>query len=90
MSQMQAAPEEQPKSSYFVIRDTGEVVPLIAIDELPAGLSIVNIPKNLKLNETVGMLSLGLQRRCETPYKIAQTDTRITERDHRGPPSDKR
>jgi hypothetical protein len=90
MSSIQHGPEEGPGPSCFVIRETGELVPLIAVDELPAGLSIVDIPKNLKLDETVGMLNLGLQRRCETSYKITQKDTKLTERDGRGSSSDKR
>ncbi|EPE25258.1 hypothetical protein GLAREA_11839 [Glarea lozoyensis ATCC 20868] len=76
MSPTQTCPEQEPKPSYFVIRSNGEVVPLIAIDELPLGLSIVNAPRNLTLDETVGMLSLGLQQRSKNFYELVKKDLR--------------
>jgi hypothetical protein len=73
-----------------VIRSNGEVVPLIAIDELPLGLNIVNVPRNLTLDETVGMLSLGLQQRSKTFYKLAKKDLSGAEIKTRNDPVEKR
>ncbi|KAF4632544.1 hypothetical protein G7Y89_g5575 [Cudoniella acicularis] len=59
-----------PWPSYFLVRKTGEVVPLIAVDELPPSLDLVGVPRNLDLAETVGMLNLGIQRSCGAYYRV--------------------
>jgi hypothetical protein len=58
---------------YFLVRTTGEVLPLIAVNELPSGIKIVGIPWSLDLEETIGMLNLGLQRSTGSYYRIVQT-----------------
>jgi hypothetical protein len=63
----------KPWPGYFLVRTTGEVVPLIAVDELPSGIEIVGIPRSLGLEETIGMLNLGLQRSTGSCYRIVQT-----------------
>ncbi|KAH7330098.1 hypothetical protein BKA65DRAFT_460655 [Rhexocercosporidium sp. MPI-PUGE-AT-0058] len=52
----------KPWPAYFLVRTTGEVVPLIAVDELPPGTELVGVPRSLDLEDTIGMLNLGLQR----------------------------
>lgn len=50
-----------PLPGYFIVRKTGQVVPLVAVDELPPGVDLIGVPRNLDLVETGGMLNLGLQ-----------------------------
>ncbi|CZS90824.1 uncharacterized protein RCO7_06705 [Rhynchosporium graminicola] len=60
----------KPWPAYFLVRTTGEVVPLIAVDELPPGTDVIGVPRFLDLEETVGMLNLGLQRSSGAFYQI--------------------
>lgn len=53
--------KQSPRPGYFIVRKTGQVVPLVAVDELPLGVDLVGVPRNLDLMETGGMLNLGLQ-----------------------------
>lgn len=59
--------------SYFLVRTTGEVVPLIAVDELPPGLDLANVPRSIELEDTIGMLNLGLQKWSGAFYAVAET-----------------
>ncbi|PBP22553.1 CAP-Gly domain-containing protein [Diplocarpon rosae] len=61
----------KPWPAYFLVRTTGEVVPLIAVDELPTGTNLVGVPRSLDLEDTIGMLNLGLQRSSDTCYQLA-------------------
>lgn len=54
-----------PRPKYFIVRKSGEVVPLVAVDELPLGVDLVGVKRNLDLLETGGMLNLGLQSEGE-------------------------
>ncbi|QSZ28974.1 hypothetical protein DSL72_003483 [Monilinia vaccinii-corymbosi] len=36
---------EGPKPGYFIVRKSGEVVPLVAVDELPLGVDLVWVPR---------------------------------------------
>lgn len=50
-----------PRPLYFVCREDGSFVPLIAADELPHGLQLRGVPRRfLNLSSTVGMLNLGV------------------------------
>jgi hypothetical protein len=62
----------KPWPGYFLVRTTGEVVPLIAVDELPLGIEIVGVPRSLDLEETIGMLNLGLSRSTGSFYHLVQ------------------
>jgi hypothetical protein len=64
----------KPWPEYFLVRTTGEVVPLIAVDELPIGCDLVGVPRSLDLKNTSGMLNLGLQRSSGAFYEIAQPE----------------
>jgi len=63
----------KPWPGYFLVRNTGEVVPLVAVDELPPSIEIDGVPRSLDLEETIGMLNLGLQRSTGSYYRIVQT-----------------
>ena len=62
----------KPWPGYFLVRTTGEVVPLIAVDELPPSIELVGVSRSLDLEETIGMLNLGLQRSTGGFYQVAQ------------------
>jgi hypothetical protein len=65
-------PKGKPRPSYFLVRTTGDVVPLIAVDELPLGVDLIGVPRSLDLDETIGMLNLGLQRSTGSCYQIVK------------------
>ncbi|CZR62051.1 uncharacterized protein PAC_11948 [Phialocephala subalpina] len=73
-SPLESSQKGQPWPGYFLVRTTGEVVPLIAVDELPPGIELVDIPRSLGLEETIGMLNLGLQRSTGSHYQIVSDD----------------
>ena len=62
----------KPCPGYFIVRPTGEVVPLIPVDELPLGTNLEGLPRSLDLEDTFGMLNLGIQRSSGAIYRIAQ------------------
>ncbi|KUJ07932.1 uncharacterized protein LY89DRAFT_742231 [Mollisia scopiformis] len=62
--------KDKPWPGYFLVRTTGEVVPLIAVDELPLGIDLIGVPRSLDLEGTIGMLNLGLQRSSGSHYQI--------------------
>lgn len=47
------------RPQFFCTRPNGAVTPLVAVDELPARLSIRGVSRNLSANDTQGMTSLG-------------------------------
>jgi hypothetical protein len=50
------------------------VVPLIAVDELPPGTELKGVPRCLDLEDTIGMLNLGLQRGSGSFYEIVKVE----------------
>ena len=64
--------KHKPWPGYFLVRTTGEVVPLIAVDELPPGTDLVGIPRSLDLEATIGMYNLGLQRSSGAFYQLVE------------------
>jgi hypothetical protein len=75
---LQAGPRVKPWPGHFLVRTTGEVVPLVAVDELPPGINIVGVPRSLDLKDTIGMINLGLQRSCGKSYQITSSQRIIT------------
>lgn len=67
----------KPWPAYFIVRTSGEVVPLIGVDELPIGTDLVGVPRALDLEDTIGMLNLGIQRSSEAFYQIAQQEKEV-------------
>lgn len=72
----------KPWPGYFLVRTTGEIVPLIAVDELPLGIELVGIPRSIHLEDTIGMLNLGLQRSTGSHYHILSGDERKEDSSH--------
>lgn len=68
------AEKAKPWPGYFLVRTTGEVVPLIAIDELPTGTDLEGVPRSLDLEDTIGMLNLGLQRSSGATYQVTKQE----------------
>jgi hypothetical protein len=66
----QGGQKGKPWPTYFIVRTTGEIVPMIAVDELPPGTNLANVPRQLELEATIGMLNLGLQRGSGAFYQI--------------------
>ncbi|KAI9849811.1 MAG: hypothetical protein M1837_000024 [Sclerophora amabilis] len=61
-----------PRPLYFVCRENGDLVPLIAVDELPMNVTIHGAPRALGgLNETLNMMSLGTASRALGNYSIS-------------------
>lgn len=58
--------------THFLVRTTGEVVPLIAVDELPSTIEIAGAPRSLDLTSTVGMFNLGIIRATGQVYDVVQ------------------
>ncbi|RDW71918.1 hypothetical protein BP5796_07952 [Coleophoma crateriformis] len=56
--------------THFLVRTTGEVVPLIAVDELPSSIDIAGVPRSLDLSLTVGMINLGIMRATSHIYDV--------------------
>lgn len=72
----------EPWPAYFIVRTTGEIVPLVAVDELPPGIEPLGVPRSLSLEATIGMLNLGLQRSSGSFYQISspkENNTAIAE-----------
>jgi len=67
---VEADQKDKPRPGYFLVRASGEVVPLIAVDELPPGTDLVDIPRSLDLEVTTAMLNLGLQRSSGFFYQV--------------------
>jgi hypothetical protein len=67
-----ASNKVKPWPAYFIVRTSGEVVPLIGVDELPVGTDLIGVPRALDLEDTIGMLNLGIQRSSEAFYRIVQ------------------
>jgi hypothetical protein len=64
----------KPWPAYFIVRTSGEVVPLIGVDELPVGTDLVGVPRALDLEDTTGMLNLGIQRSSDAFYQIQEVE----------------
>jgi hypothetical protein len=47
------------QAKFFVTRPNGNIVPLIAMDELPTTVLIRDVPRNLELHKTVNMTNVG-------------------------------
>jgi hypothetical protein len=70
----QLSEKGKPWPGYFLVRTTGEVVPLVAVDELPRGTDLDGVPRSLDLEDTIGMLNLGLQRNSGSFYQIVKRE----------------
>lgn len=67
---LEASGVSTPRPKYFLVRPTGEVVPLIAVDELPPTHDLIGLPRSLDLTDTMGMINLGLKSRTGIHYQL--------------------
>lgn len=68
------------RPKFFLVRKkgkSGEVVPLIAVDELPPTCNLVGVPRTLDLEETISMLNLGPQPSISEYYQVIQENKSI-------------
>jgi hypothetical protein len=47
------------RPQFFLVRENNNIIPLIALDELPNEISIHGVPRNMNVSETRGMTSVG-------------------------------
>ena len=60
-----------PHPVHFICRETGELVPLVAVDELPSHINLCGVPRQLAgIHETVGMMNLGRFTKASTYYVV--------------------
>ncbi|OAP65592.1 hypothetical protein AYL99_01564 [Fonsecaea erecta] len=61
------AVQQSLKPQYFVTRQNGALVPLVAMDELPIHVQIEGVSRSLSVFETAGMTSVGV---CESRHEF--------------------
>lgn len=61
------------KPQFFICRQNGALVPLVAVDELPPALNVIGIPRVLSHNDTHGMTSLGSLKSRNELYSVEVT-----------------
>lgn len=59
-----------PKTRFFLGRPDGTMTPLIAVDELPNEVEIVDVPKLLPYGQLLEMTNLGSADRSLTRYGV--------------------
>ncbi|MCJ1250422.1 mucin 7, secreted [Trapelia coarctata] len=63
-----------PRPRHFITRPDGTMTPLIALDEMPDDVRIINVSNTLTSEQTVGMMSMGLEPRSTGKYSVAVTE----------------
>ena len=71
------------RPQFFVTRQNGAMVPLIAIDELPPALSLVDVPRELTPHDIHDMKGLGTHQSRHRRYIVE----RFRDRDHGSNPT---
>ena len=66
----EGADADRPSPRFFLGRPDGTVTPLIAVDELPDEVEIVDIPRLLHHGELLGMNLAGSAERSITRYEV--------------------
>ncbi|KAL2016953.1 hypothetical protein VTK56DRAFT_2829 [Thermocarpiscus australiensis] len=73
-----------PRPRFFVVRPDvkrqtseggvrilpGAIVPLVAVDELPEWLDLVGVPRELAIEQTIGLCNLGTAAKSKSPYAV--------------------
>ncbi|GAB1310155.1 hypothetical protein MFIFM68171_00365 [Madurella fahalii] len=73
-----------PRPCFFIVRPNvkrqtgqgqvqtipGPIVPVIAVDELPEWLDIVGVPRELSIEDTIGLCNLGTASKSNVSYAI--------------------
>ncbi|KAI9805644.1 MAG: hypothetical protein M1833_005136 [Piccolia ochrophora] len=71
-----------PRPLYFVCRENGDLVPLVATDELPPSIALRGAPRfYTDLQQTVGMQNLGMSATWDTGYELEDTNPPILRQD---------
>lgn len=60
----------QVRPSFFCSRPNGSLTPLIALDDLPAGVTVRGVPRTLTPGETQGMISCGASEPRSEPWAL--------------------
>lgn len=60
----------QVRPSFFCSRPNGSLTPLIALDDLPAGVTVRGISRTLTPGETQGMISCGASEPRSEPWTL--------------------
>lgn len=60
----------QVRPSFFTSRPNGSLTPLIALDDLPAGVTVRGISRTLTAGETQGMISCGSSKPRSEPWTL--------------------
>lgn len=72
--------QDAPYPTHFICRDNGDVVPVIALDDLPPSVRVSGVPRTFRgLHDTAGMVNLGVAPRKGGFYvvDIVHTDRNI-------------
>ena len=68
-----------PHPTHFLCRENGEVVPVIAVDDLPTDVQIRGVPRVFAgLNDTVGMINLGIVAKPGQSYILDRVSDTFT------------
>lgn len=66
--------QQSLRPTHFLARPTGELVPVIALDELPPGTNIVGIPRTMGNEAVFGMISMGIVKKNRAGYYALKED----------------
>jgi len=58
------------RPQFFCTRPDGSLTPLLAVDDLPPGLTVQGLPRVLNAGETQGMTSCGLAAPRSEPWSL--------------------
>jgi hypothetical protein len=64
---------QSPKPRFFIVRPDGSggaIVPLIPYDELPKSITLAGTSRSLELQDTIGMVILGISRMSGGMYTL--------------------
>ncbi|KAK2768637.1 hypothetical protein FQN54_000493 [Arachnomyces sp. PD_36] len=73
------ASKKSLRPQYFLARPDGKLTALVAVDELPRGIVLRDIPRTLESNDTMGLVSLGTAPRREEVHgvKVVSEDQNV-------------
>lgn len=63
-----------PRPKHFITRPDGTMTPLIALDEMPDDVRIMNVPTTLTPEQTAGMMSMGMEPKSTGKYSVEVTE----------------
>lgn len=63
------------KPQFFVLRQNGSLVPLVAMDEMPHNIRIEGVPRTMTLKDTVGMVNIGEYSSRHGHHQVQDTNS---------------